>query len=179
MMNYLVPSNIQGTADLKWVDFLTNKYLSAFIFRHTGKICDAPYYQNGKFIHGKNLTIGLLVSSLAEFNEYRRGILDELDYVLEKCDPNIFDSDQPLSPLQTAILHKEMVATHRLLKAGANHKLVITRPGKPIDGMNALQFAQHLESKAAESAAKKEYGEIAELIRKYNGMHQQWRRLSE
>lgn len=153
-----------------WIDRITFEPLSKAIFRHTGNYCDAPHYsESGQFVAGENMILAMLVAAISDASPTkRRSAQNELRAALLRCDPNVVSSDQPISPLHSAILFRDSETVLTLLKSGARPSIRAVRPGKAIDGMDALEFALHLKSKAKDRDTQHAYAEIAVLISQHN-----------
>lgn len=153
----------------QWLSLLMYKPVSRLAFKYTGRYCDAPYYEHGKLVPGENWTVGMLVAATADVTQDQgREAYEYLNEALSRCDPNAISPGQPLSPLHAAIMFRRAEVVLALLKANANTFAKIDRPGKSIDGMNALEFSHYLEKVVNDEESRQAYSNIAQLIVQHN-----------
>ena len=79
----------------------------------------------------------------------------EIEYVLSIAQSSIDQganidnvADFGLSALHEAVLFNSISATKFLIRNGANCGVLVSRPGKPIDGMTPLEMAEFLKIKS-------------------------------
>jgi len=85
---------------------------------------------------------------------------DEIGYVLSLAQRAIDEGSDinnvasyGLSGLHEAVLFNSIVAADFLISNGAECNKVVSRPGKPIDGMGALEMAEYLSTKSDKNRA--------------------------
>ena len=89
-----------------------------------------------------------------------------MEYILnsvDACDINIHSGDD-YSPIILAILFGDIEIVDLLISKNVELKRKIYRPGKPIDGLNSLEFATLLESKADTEEKKNIYSSIIRIL---------------
>lgn len=158
-----------------WIKYITFAPLSELIFKNTGNYCDAPHFgsENGAreeprlLVDGKNMTISFLISGHSEnvFVATRERIYKELEFALDKCDPNVVGESQPLPPIHMAILYKDEQIVYLLLNKNTRTDTRIIRPGKKIDGMTSLEFAIFLEAKEQNENMRNNLQNIIQLLK--------------
>jgi ankyrin repeat protein len=152
-----------------WSDLVISKTSSWIIFRYTGDYCDSPsFMDNGYLTSGKNMTISLLVSAhnSEDMKISRKRALNELEFALKKCNPNISGEAQPLLPINMAILFGDEEVVLLLINNNAKMDLKINRKGKEIDGMTPFEFANFLAEKEQDNDKKEISKPIAILCKR-------------
>lgn len=150
-------------------DIATFRPMSKWLASSSSNPCDMPTFLDSRIIDGKNGAIGTYIQFYKYIPTTDNGlVLSYLEDALHQCDPNLKSADQNYPPLFYAIFLKHPDLVSLLLRFGAKVDLRISNPGKPTDGMNALEFARLLETRARDDPTRKSYAKIAALIDHHN-----------
>jgi hypothetical protein len=94
-------------------------------------------------------------------HEKRKSLPQEIAYVLSMAQrsinegANINNVAAPgLSALHEAVLFNSVTAVKFLISNGADCNIKVSRPGRPIDGMNALEMTEYLSTKSNENRSE-------------------------
>lgn len=143
--------------------------LSRFIATAHKNKCDIPHLDNGERNPGINGRLVFLVSVYGDAEFDKEFVSKMLIETLKHCSPDGETADPAdWSPLMASITlrHKDLVGLFLNSNASTYRKLV--KPGKPIDGMNALEYSRYLEAKATDRVSQQAYGEISRIIELHN-----------
>jgi thiamine monophosphate kinase len=105
-----------------------------------------------------------MLQALTEPHARRDEAWSNLERAVSLCNVNATAEGDVMPHLFTAIFYGQPDAVQLLLKAGAKPDMQLSVPGKPVDGLNALQYAKRRLEKPENQANQQAYTEVVEML---------------
>ena len=84
---------------------------------------------------------------------------------IKNCNREALQNSDSLPPIIYAVISKRVDFVESMVNEGVNLKLKISRPGRPADGKNTIEYVDYLIDKEANQNDKETYLKIASILK--------------